>query len=260
MSLLEIRGLCLRFRGLVALDSVDLSVAEGEVVGLIGPNGAGKSTLLNAISGFLVPNEGKVALDGEDMLSLLPHERASRGIARTFQAARLSSALTVRENLLASTHAHHNATVLGAGFGSRRARAAEARAQEEVDAALGVIDLSSWLDRRAGTLSYGTLRMLELACVVVQKPRLLLLDEPASGIAQRETEALGPLLLRIRDVLGATVLIVEHDLALVRAICTRLVAMDLGRVIADGRPEDVLGHAAVLESYLGRPARAGGRV
>ena len=252
MALFSVENLSIRFGGLVANQDVTLHVDEGEIVGLIGPNGAGKTTLFNAISGFLTPTQGRVTFDGTDLLPLLPYERATRGIGRTFQGVRLYPSLSVLDNLLVSFHAHMRGGIAASALRLPRARTAERHARERADEVMQIIDLHPYVTKPAGALSFGTLRLTELACLLMLPPRMILRDEPASGIAQKETEALAPLLRRIRDTLGATILIIEHDMPLVMGLSDRLYCLDLGSVIAEGTPEAIQRNPRVVEAYLGR--------
>ena len=254
MALFEVRGVSIRFGGMIANEDVSLDVERGEIVGLIGPNGAGKTTLFNAISGFITPVAGQVLLEGEDILPLLPYERAARGIGRTFQSVRLYPSLSVYDNLLVAFHTHMRAGIASGSLRLPGGRRAERRARERAEEVMEVVDLHPYASKPAAALSYGTLRMTELASLLMLGPRLILLDEPASGIAQRETEALGPLLRRVRDALGATILIIEHDMPLVMSLSDRVYCLNLGRVIAQGTPEVVGRDPAVIEAYLGRRA------
>jgi len=253
--LLHASGLRLRFGGIAALDDVDLAVRQGEIVGLLGPNGAGKTTLFNVVSGFLRPDRGRVFLRDEDVSHLLPWERVAAGIGRTFQHVRLFRDLTVEENLLVAQHRHLEGGALSAMLRLPAWRRAEREAAERVERILEMVDLRPWRSARPTELSYGTLRFLELACVLSLRPAVLLLDEPASGIAQKEVEALGPMLRRIRDEWGCALLLIEHDMSLLLSVAEWIYALDFGRVIAEGPPDVVVEKDEVLESYLGRTRR-----
>jgi ABC-type branched-subunit amino acid transport system ATPase component len=248
---LECRGITCRFGGITALDGVDLVVEPGEVVGLLGTNGAGKSTLINVISGFVAASEGTVLLDGEPLLGRLPHERARLGVSRSFQHAQLFPTLTVRENLLVARHPAMGHGLLAGGLRLPRARAEEAEATAQVDAVMEVVDLTPFADARADELSYGTLRLVQLAAMLTQRPRLLLLDEPAAGLAEAEARALQPLITQVATATGVSIVLVEHDVALVTAVSDRIVGMDSGRVLVSGTPEEVLADPQMVVAYLG---------
>ncbi|HLW17857.1 MAG TPA: ABC transporter ATP-binding protein, partial [Actinomycetota bacterium] len=248
MAFFEVHDMTISFGGLVANYDVNIEAEQGQIVGLIGPNGAGKSTLFNAISGLIQPSSGRVVLEGEEILPLLPYERVARGIGRTFQNVRLFPTLPVYDNLLIAYHSRMRggffAGALRLPWGARSERAARKRADEVMQ----IVDLNPYKHRNVSDLSYGTLRMTELACLLMLQPRLILLDEPASGIAQKETEALGPLLRRIRDQLGATILLIEHDMPLIMGLSDVIYCLDLGRVIAKGTPEEVQRTPQVIEA------------
>jgi len=254
IPLLECRDVTKRYGGVTALDAVSFTVGDEEIVGVIGANGAGKTTAFDAISGFVNPDGGEIWLrsaDGSpvDLASLPPHRRAGLGVGRTFQNARLFGSLTVLETLKTVQHTRSHrgfwASVLGIGASE------EKDISDRAHDVLGVVGLQDHLDKPVQELSYGMLRLCELACVVALAPRLLLLDEPSSGMAQKEVEALGPILDSIRGRLAASVVLVEHDMPFVLGLSHRLVAMAKGTVIAEGRPQDVITDPAVIESYLG---------
>ena len=241
-----------RFGGVVAVDEVSLSVAPGEIVGIIGPNGAGKTTLLNAVMGFVPLAHGRVLFEGRDVTGTLPYVRARMGIARSFQDARLFPTMTVRETLLSALHQSFTTGFFSEALGLPSARAEERAAARAVDELLDLVDIRNWIDHRVADLSFGTTRALELAWLAAREPRVLLLDEPASGLQQSEVRALGRTIDRVRR--GAAVVVIDHDVPFVSALADRLVAMDLGRVVADGPADDVLHDPAVIESYLGTGA------
>ena len=245
------------FGGIHALDGVDIDVAEGEILGVIGPNGAGKTTLFDVLSGFLVPTRGRVFLGGYDVTTLSPDTRARMGLGRSFQDARIFSSLTVAENLACALERHlpvrdHIAAALGL----------PAVRQQEDDIAWSVRDLvelmglGAFRDKFVSELSTGSRRVVDIAMAIAHDPAVLILDEPSSGIAQRETEALGPLLQQIRDETGCSLLVIEHDMPLISSVSDRMVALDQGRVIAVGRPDDVLRDERVVSSYLGTDSAA----
>lgn len=252
--LLRVDGARVQFGGVAALDGVSLSVTAGETIGIIGPNGAGKSTLLNVVSGFVTPTAGEVHYDGDDVTGLLPYRRARLGIARSFQDARLFPAMTVRETILGALHETFTSGVFSEGFGTRFATDQERTAANAVDEIMEMVDLRRYLDHRVSDLSFGTTRALEMATLAARRPRLLLLDEPASGLQQSEVAVMGQLIHRIRR--GAAAVVIDHDVPFVAKLCDRMVAMDLGRVVAAGTPDDVLNDPAVVDSYLGGKAPA----
>jgi branched-chain amino acid transport system ATP-binding protein len=251
-EVLRAEGLGVRFGGVSALQDVDLGVGGGEIVGVIGPNGAGKSTLFDAISGFVTPTSGTVVAFGEDVTALPPEARARRGLVRSFQNVQLFSAMTVREVIaLALERTASDLGGVASALWLPGARRLQRRQQRRVDNLLDGLGLRGNAEQFIGELSTGTRRIVDLACLLAAEPRLLLLDEPSSGLAQSETEELGPLIGRIAKEAGCSILVIEHDLPLVSAIATRMVAMDQGRVIADGPPGAVVEDPAVVRAYLG---------
>jgi ABC-type branched-subunit amino acid transport system ATPase component len=248
-SVLRADGLRVVFGGVVALDDVSIDVRGGEVVGVIGPNGAGKTTLLDALCGFVATAAGSVWFAGRDVTRLLPYQRARLGLIRSFQDARLYPTMTVRDVLLSGFHTRHSAGILAEGLRLRAARAEAEKVAAAAEALLDVVDLRRYLDHRVSQLSLGTTRAVELAWLAARGPRLLLLDEPASGLQQSEVAVLGGLIQRIRG--DAAVVVIDHDVPFVCGLAERLVAMHLGRVVAEGAADDVLDAPDVVESYLG---------
>jgi ABC-type branched-subunit amino acid transport system ATPase component/ABC-type branched-subunit amino acid transport system permease subunit len=246
--LLTTRGLEKHYGGLRAVDGVDLELQRGEILGVIGPNGAGKTTLFEIVGGFVTPDAGTVEFAGRDVTRLRPEGRARLGLIRSFQDARLFPTLTVTEAItLAYERLEPTSTPLSALGVQRAERSKRTRARE----VLQVMGLEPYRDTQIRELSTGTRRITELACIVALEPTVLLLDEPSSGIAQRESEALGGVLLRLRDHLDCTLMIIEHDIPLLMGLSTRVMAMDVGKVIAVGSPAEVRRHPLVVESYLG---------
>jgi branched-chain amino acid transport system ATP-binding protein len=252
---LSIEGVSVRFGGITALDGVTMQIQPGEIVGLLGPNGAGKTTLFNAVSGFIKPDAGHVLLDGAEIQNMFPYERVAAGLGRTFQHVKLFRGLTVEENLLAAQHRHLSASPLAAMLRLPSWRRDEEDARDRVERMLDTVNLRPWRQRYPWELSYGTLRFLELAAVLSLRPSVLLLDEPATGIQQKEVEQLGPMLRRIRDDTGCAIFLIEHDMGLLMGTSERIYALDFGRVIAEGTPKEVSADPHVLESYLGRTRR-----
>jgi ABC-type branched-subunit amino acid transport system ATPase component/ABC-type branched-subunit amino acid transport system permease subunit len=249
---LSVRGVSVSFGGVSALSGVDLDVAPGEVVGIIGANGAGKTTFFDVLSGFLAPDAGRIVMDGVDVTDLGAPARAEMGLGRIFQDARLFPSLTVSEALRVSLDRHLSVREATACiFGVGAALDSEEAAAERVEELIAAMGLEPYRDSFVSELSTGTRRIVELAGALAHDPTVILLDEPSSGIAQRETEALGRLLMDLHARTGATLVIIEHDIPLVSSIAGRLVCFHLGEVIAEGEPKDVLTDPAVVASYLG---------
>ncbi|HET7722361.1 MAG TPA: ABC transporter ATP-binding protein, partial [Acidimicrobiales bacterium] len=253
-ALLTAEGISVRYGGVRALDGVSIAVEPGEILGLIGANGAGKTTLFECIAGFNRPVAGTITFDGHDITAATPEHRARLGLIRSFQDARLFESLTVFQTLLVAQEKRRPSALLAdvAGLpGTRRTERAKAAAADELLATMG---LTAYRDRLVAELSTGTRRITELACVLALEPRLLLLDEPSSGIAQREVEALGALLRRIKETTGCTMLVIEHDMPLVMGMADRIVALESGRFLAEGTPAEIQVHPGVIASYLGSTA------
>ena len=249
---LESIDLSVSFGGVRAVNEVSFAVAPAEIVGVIGPNGAGKTTLFDLLSGFLRPELGHVRLDGVDVGGLRSSQRAQRGLGRSFQDARLFPSLTVDETIAAALERWVEVGgPVSAALGLPNAYDSERALQRRVDELVELLELGAYRWSFVGELSTGTRRVVDLGCLLAHAPSVVLLDEPAAGIAQREVEALAPLIRRIRDEMNASVVIVEHDIPLVEEVADRLVAMDQGRVLAVGTPTAVLSDAAVVASYLG---------
>ena len=244
-----------RFGGIRAVDHASITVARGEVVGLIGTNGAGKSTLLNAIGGF-VPSTGSVEVLGHAVGQLRSHRRAAIGLGRTFQAASLFPELSIRQTVMVALEARHRGGFLGNALALPTAGRDERRKRTEADEIIGFLGLGRYADALISDLSTGTRRIVELAGLLAVDAQVLCLDEPTAGVAQRETEAFGPLLLAIRRELDASILIIEHDMPLIMSMSDRVYCLEAGRVIAEGPPEQVRSDPAVIASYLGTDERA----
>jgi ABC-type branched-subunit amino acid transport system ATPase component/ABC-type branched-subunit amino acid transport system permease subunit len=249
---LATEGVSKRFAGVMAIDDVSIELREGEILGMIGPNGAGKTTLFDIVSGFLVPDRGRVLLDGRDLAGLRPQERARLGLARSFQNARLFSSLTVHQTVCLALDGGLRvldpvAAALHLPSVARSERRLGGRADELIDA----MGLREFRDKFVAELSTGTRRILDLTCQIGREPSVILFDEPSAGIAQRETEALAPALRNLRALTGASLVVIEHDLPLVLSVSDRIVALDLGRVVYDGDPRGVVHDPQVVESYLG---------
>ncbi|MEY2397649.1 MAG: branched-chain amino acid transport system ATP-binding protein livF [Actinomycetota bacterium] len=254
---LSIQDVQLAFGGVRALDGVTYDVPAGQIVGIIGPNGAGKTTLFDTISGFRKPDRGSIILSTPngpvDLVREQPWRRTALGVGRTFQNARLFRSLSLRDILRTVQHdSMKHSGLLRSVLGTRGARADEAMVSRNADEALELVGLARHADKPAQELSTGMLRLCELAAVISVKPKLLLLDEPSSGIAQAETEALAPLLRRVAEHLGATMLLIEHDMPMIMNLSDTIVAMAAGKVVTYGAPADVRNHPEVLTSYLGQ--------
>jgi branched-chain amino acid transport system ATP-binding protein len=255
VAALDVRGVAKHYGGIRAVDDVDFLLQPGEILGVIGHNGAGKTTLMDCISGFTDIDAGAIRLNGTDVTDATPRVRAVAGLGRSFQEARLFPTLTAAETLAIACERHvRSRGLLADGLQLPASLESEAEVRVVVDELIELMGLTPYRGKLIGELSTGTRRVVDLACILAQEPSVLLLDEPSSGVAQRETEALVGLLERVRQRTGCAMLVIEHDMPLLRAICDRMVALELGRVITSGTPDEVLSHPQVIESYLGTNA------
>ena len=249
--MLEVAGLSRTFGGLRAVDGVSFEVQEGEIVGLIGPNGAGKTTLFNLVTGFMAPTAGRVRFRGADITRWSPDRVTAAGIARTFQNIRLFRDMPAVDNVAVGRHIRTEASLADAVFFTPRYRAEERATRARAGELLELVGLAGRAAVPARSLAYGDQRRLEIARALATQPRLLLLDEPAAGMNTAETQALMALIHRLRDERGLTVLLIEHDMRLVMGVCDRIVVMNFGQTIAEGRPDEVRRDRGVVEAYLG---------
>ncbi len=251
-EIVRTEDLSVAFGGIRAVSEVDVSVKQGEILGIIGPNGAGKTTLFDLISGFLVPTAGRIFLNGDDVTEKTPDQRALLGLGRSFQDARLFPSLTVRECIGTALERHIKVKdAIATAVLSPASKASERWVTEEVDRLVELLHLEAFADKFISELSTGSRRVVDLACCVAHDPQILLLDEPSSGIAQRETEALAPLLLELRDRTGTAMVVIEHDMPLIQGISDRMMALELGRVLTEGSAHEVINDPRVVSSYLG---------
>ena len=259
MPLLELRGVSLAFGGLQVIHELDLHVEEREIVSVIGPNGAGKTTLFNLITGLYEPDVGEILLDGRSLLGLAPHAITARGVARTFQSLRLFLNMSVKENVMAAAYVHTRAGIVRSLLrtpGMRREEREINRLAEEKLAFFGERLAGYRWDQPAYSLSYANRRRLEIARALTTNPRILLLDEPAAGMNPVETHEMTQLIGRLRDELGHTILVIEHDMHVVEGISDRVVALDHGVRISEGSFDHVATDPRVVEAYLGTSATA----
>jgi len=250
-ALLEVQGLTIRFGGVTALEDVTFEVARGAICGLIGPNGAGKTTLFNCVSRLYDPAAGSITFDGRPLASIARHELASLGVARTFQNLALFSTMTVRENVCVGAHAIGQGGFLANALSLPLARREERAIAERAEALIEEFGLKSVADRPAGALPFGIRKRVELARALANAPKLLLLDEPAGGLNHSEVDGLADEIRAIRDRRGVSVLLVEHHMNLVMRVSDQVVALDFGRVIANGKPDEVRANREVVRAYLG---------
>ena len=257
MVLIDIRNLTKDFGGVRAIRSLDITVAEGGIVSIIGPNGAGKTTLFNLITGMIPPDDGEILFDGHSLVGLRPSQILELGVARTFQNVRLFPEMTVRENVMVARHCRTTSGMLKAILRTRSFRREEEDTRQRAEQALAFFGtrLVGWrFDTPAHSLSYANRRRLEIARALASGPKLILLDEPTAGMNPVETHELTELVRRVRDEMGVTVVVIEHDMRVVRGVSERVLVLDYGEKIADGTYDDVAGNERVIEAYLGRKA------
>ncbi|HEX9122535.1 MAG TPA: ABC transporter ATP-binding protein [Actinomycetota bacterium] len=256
-AVLEVRGIAKLFGGLAALSGLDLHVEEGEIVSVIGPNGAGKTTLFNSITGLYAPDEGNILFEGRSIVGLKPSQITKLGISRTFQTVHLFSNMSVLENVMVGQHCRGRAGFVASVLRLPAQRREEQRIRERASHSLGFFGarLSGYRqDQPAFVLSYANRRRLEIARALATEPKLLLLDEPTAGMNPKETQELTDQIWRLRKELGLTVLLIEHDMRVVKGVSDRVVALDYGKKIAEGTYEDVAHNEQVVEAYLGKKA------
>jgi len=250
MSILAAQGLTRSFGGLRAVDGVSFEAGEKRITAVIGPNGAGKTTLFNLISGALEPDSGRVLFDGSDITGLKPYKVARLGLARTFQAIKLSRKMTALENVMLGRHVRSRAGFIEGMIAAPWTRGEERSIREESMRAIELLGIAEYRDKETGSLPFGIQRSVELARAIASEPKLLLLDEPASGLNVRETKALAGLIARIRDR-GISILVVEHDMSLVMDVSDEIVVLDFGKKLAQGAPREIQQNKEVIEIYLG---------
>ena len=251
MSLLEVRGVTKRFGGIVANSDVSLKVGEWEIVGLIGPNGAGKTTLFNCITGVYPSNAGQIWFRGHNITEMTTHQRAGLGIGRSFQNLGLVRGLTVLQNLVTAQHMVVEYSILEGLVGAPRSFSVEKELIRRADRILDFTNLEPYRDEVIDDLPYGVLKNIELATVLATDPQMLLLDEPSSGLSPTESDELGDILLRLRQEIGVTVLMIEHHVPLVVRVCDYVYVLNFGTLLTEGYPADVQKHPEVIAAYLG---------
>ncbi|MBI3763517.1 MAG: ABC transporter ATP-binding protein [Chloroflexi bacterium] len=256
--ILQARGLAKSFLGLQALQDFSASVRPGEILGIIGPNGAGKTTCFNLLTGFLAPTAGTIEFKGQDITGVPPDRIARIGIARTFQNIRVFGSLSVAENIEAAAQMRHHTSLWETLIGGPGFRRSEAEVRARAREYLAFFDLTPYAERPAASLPYGFQRRVEIARAMATRPSLLLLDEPAAGMNPAESDDLHQHILDLRTRFGLTILLVEHDMRLVMNLCERIIVLNYGEIIAQGKPEEVRADPQVIAAYLGEDHSAGG--
>ena len=249
---LRAENVTIKFGGLVAVNDVNFTVPRGSVVSLIGPNGAGKTTFFNILTGLYRPTSGRVELNGEDVTSRPPHRIAQRGLARTFQNIRLFNLMTAEENVMVAMHSHLKSGIVGTVFGSPRKRREEREARSTAAELLDFVGIAKTRYEYARNLSYGDQRRLEVARALALRPSVLLLDEPTAGMNPQESAVFAEFVYRVRDQRDVSILLIEHDMAVVMRVSERITVLDRGEKIAEGGPDEIRSNERVIEAYLGK--------
>ena len=245
------QDLTLTFGGVRALDGVSIEVRRGEILGIIGPNGAGKTSLLNVITGVYRPDSGRVYFKGRDITALPAHERVKLGVSRTFQHSELFHGMTVLENIMVRLHPWRRGSIVEYALWAFRAKRWEVEARYKAEQVIDLLDLHEYRHRPVGSLPPGIQKKVDLAGALVQEPEVVLMDEPMAGLSREEKEDIVRAVIEVRETMGTTMVLVEHDLEVVTDICSRVIVMDYGRVIFDGRPDEAVEDKAVIAAYLG---------